>query len=558
MHHVMYSNALNRPMTIAISGSIAIHVLLGLYALWVIGSALQPSVTERLLVIKLQPTQRDDAATNQAAADAATARTATTRQARTVDQSGLQNRRPAPARVSNQRIEIARTELREKSSPDPQTRIQANKPPKKTPDKQIEAPGARATAIELPVPEPVITTITGDRSIAKSTADPAAEKSPAIRLNPVQQKMLAKKIQKWTRALHKSKSFASPVTWTHKGQVYEAHFTHIPAKGDTDIAKVLVEVLTRQNGQLLRTQMQMKMLAFSHFAQFVNRWDQRVQMHDDKLDGRFHSNSQINFAWDRNVRPQFLGKVTTASERVNFSDTRGYRYRDEIFVGGLETGVRSIPLVHRYFPHAATDPDGTQQVLQFTDDTHIRFYADGSLGWRKAREGGTQTRVQLTGQTVYLVGAKGKTLHVSGEVNGSILVYSPSRIVIEDDLTYAHGSTGPAAVGAFLGLVSGKTIEIAAPEVTGPGPLYVHASIYARQKFKVQDYRKRENSLLYIYGSLTAGTLSATEPRFATHIEFDKRLEEQRPPGFPVTRRYELSQWDALWQEAPRLHLSKY
>jgi hypothetical protein len=56
-----------------------------------------------------------------------------------------------------------------------------------------------------------------------------------------------------------------------------------------------------------------------------------------------------------------------------------------------------------------------------------------------------------------------------------------------------------------------------------------------------------------IYGSLTAGTVSRTEPRFATRIEFDPRFEHARPPGFPQTDRYEIETWDGRWRlaEAP-------
>jgi hypothetical protein len=50
-----------------------------------------------------------------------------------------------------------------------------------------------------------------------------------------------------------------------------------------------------------------------------------------------------------------------------------------------------------------------------------------------------------------------------------------------------------------------------------------------------------------MYGSVAAGSLSATEPRFRTEIEFDGRLEDARPPGFPVTDRYEVVAWDGRW-----------
>ena len=53
-----------------------------------------------------------------------------------------------------------------------------------------------------------------------------------------------------------------------------------------------------------------------------------------------------------------------------------------------------------------------------------------------------------------------------------------------------------------------------------------------------------------IYGSLTAGSISATEPRYATRTEFDPRFERTRPPGFPETERYEVEGWDGQWRVA--------
>jgi len=46
-------------------------------------------------------------------------------------------------------------------------------------------------------------------------------------------------------------------------------------------------------------------------------------------------------------------------------------------------------------------------------------------------------------------------------------------------------------------------------------------------------------------------TLTATEPRYATKIEYDDRFERARPPGFPSTNRYEAAAWDGQWTTAP-------
>jgi hypothetical protein len=132
-----------------------------------------------------------------------------------------------------------------------------------------------------------------------------------------------------------------------------------------------------------------------------------------------------------------------------------------------------------------------------------------------------------------------------------VLVFSPRRIVITGNLVYATDPEATSGGENYLGLVSSRTVEIADPSVTGPGDLHIHGAIYARRVFRVRNYSHRGNATLHIYGSLTAGSLSATEPRYATRIRFDPRLESRRPPGFPVTDRYELESWDGAWTVEP-------
>jgi hypothetical protein len=56
---------------------------------------------------------------------------------------------------------------------------------------------------------------------------------------------------------------------------------------------------------------------------------------------------------------------------------------------------------------------------------------------------------------------------------------------------------------------------------------------------------------LYVQG-VVAGSLSASEPRYATRIEYDEHFEHRRPPGFPSTDRYEVADWDGQWIERER------
>ena len=310
---------------------------------------------------------------------------------------------------------------------------------------------------------------------------------------------------------------------------------------------VLVEVSTEENGNRISTEMRMQRLAFSNFAQFVDRWDPQVQIHDDEVDGRFHSNSELHLLYSRDTKPIFHGKVTTASHGIR-TDATGRVDRDRMFLGGLETGVRRIMLPPRFAAFPDDDSIEVDRIHGFDEDARITFYADGTYGWRYLDAAEPEQKRPIPDDPYYMVAAEDRKLHIKGVVKGKVLVYSPERIIVEDDLTYAHYPDVSADADDYLGLVSDKSIEVAGPGVTGPGDLLIHASIYAKRQFVVSHYRSGKSGTLFIYGSLIAGSVSATEPRFATKIQFDKRLEHIRPPGFPMTDRYELEAWDGVWK----------
>ena len=197
---------------------------------------------------------------------------------------------------------------------------------------------------------------------------------------------------------------------------------------------------------------------------------------------------------------------------------------------------------------AATYVGNDERAHTFTEETAITFHADGSYSWKTVDASDEAERRQIPQDAFYIVGSKKKKLHLKGVVKGKVLVYSPGKIIIDDDLTYARHPEISFVADDYLGLVSDRDIEIAHPNVTGPGDLHIHAAIYAKKRFRVRHLRAKGSGTLYIYGSLTAGSLTATEPRYATHIQFDKRLENSRPPNFPMTDRYEIKEWDGKWE----------
>lgn len=387
------------------------------------------------------------------------------------------------------------------------------------------------------------------------TAPPAMRaRSAASPLAPALLPLTPKEGQKLTHEIAKLSTRApfftqrdTSLKFETGGKSYVANVRHLPASSATGIDEVEVTLTTDRNGQQWQTQVRMMRLAFSHFAQFVDYWDPHVAIHDDKLDGRFHTNSSFSISSSKGVRPKFQGKVTTAAFDIRQAERWGVANDKEIFQGGLETGAREIRMPGK--SNALFQTAGLADSLchRFEEEAWITFHRDGSYSWRSAAQAQTHAR-KLPRQPFLLAGGKNATLHVQGVVCGKVLVQSEKRIVIDDDLIYARAPEVFSDSEDYLGLVCRKNISIAPPKVTGPGDLRIYAAILAEGRFEVTHLYSEDRATLHIYGSLSAGSLSATEPRYATHVRFDKRLEQRRPPYFPMTDRYEITDWQPEWK----------
>jgi len=419
------------------------------------------------------------------------------------------------------------------------------------------AAGSDATAIDAriapePEPEPpsftaAATASTGELSGASPQDTERADTRPAEPVTTREHDMLDRRFASWTGRLAPSGAAESRVAWKQNGQAYTAVFHQQPSGDPMGVEHVVVDVTTTQGGKKLSTQMTMTRLSFSNFAQFVDRWDPEVQIHDDEIDGRFHSNSEIRLLSTGSVSPVFHGKVTLAAHDIDTGDSMAYLNRRRVFPEGVEMGVHRIALPSHFLGFLNDAASGDANVQRFEREARITFYEDGTYGWSYVRDGAPEERRTLTAPAHYLLGLKGATLRIKGRVRGKVLVYTPESIVIDNDLRYARARDTPDA-DDYVGLVAEKTVEIAPPEVTGLGDLHVDASIYALRQFAVREFRSRPSGTLTIFGSLTAGSLTATEPRYATKIEFDPRLANARPPSFPLTDRYELESWDGEWR----------
>jgi hypothetical protein len=394
--------------------------------------------------------------------------------------------------------------------------------------------GNRAIADDAPTPE------------MELPAEPPPIDSVVATVAPAEAAALSRRFEREARELLDSSALQSHLAFEDRDRRFSAVLTREPAAGDTDIERVTVVVTTEHEGESMQTSMQMKRLTFSHFTQLVDRWDDSVLLHDDEIAGRFHSNSEIHLTYDQRVAPRLLGKVTT-TRGIQVNEPKGWRPRREIFAGGLETRSSRIRLPDIALPVEPEKPTEGSEVHVVHGDALIVFRASGHYDCVDLASR-TETRRRLApDRPTYIIGAPGTELRVRGAVNGSVTVYSPERILVQGDLIYADG---PGSDSYYLGLVSDGNVEIDRAEVTGAGDLAIHAAVYARRRFVVRGAGAPGRGTLLIRGSLTAGSLSRTEPRYATRIQFDPRFERLRPPGFPQTDRYELETWDGRWRVA--------
>lgn len=413
-----------------------------------------------------------------------------------------------------------------------------------TPDIEELAPSSAALEA-APVHGAVLTT-TGASEESVAMPDPDAQVRAEAVPKP-ERVMLTKNLQALAQKLLDTDMRDAELTWQQDGKQYSARVMRQPAADSTGLEQVIAEVMTDRNGKRMKTRLSLKRLAFSHFTQLVNFWDPDIRLHDDVIDGRFHSNTSIGLAFSKEIEPRFFGKVTTAAAKMTFDEWGPKRSTRDVFQGGIETRTERV-LLPRDMPDVINGGDPADRHV-FEDDARIIFNPDGSYAWRAAKGDGSLQRVEPSNKPRYLIGAPGARLYVRGTVSGIFTVYSPSDIEIEGNLVYYKDPRETLISRDFLALIAGRDIMIARPQVTGDGDLHVHAALYARRRFSISAANRLKSGRLMILGSLTAGTILETEPRFATKLDFDKRFEYLRPANFPMTRRYEVQSWEEGWEE---------
>ncbi|MEM0955294.1 MAG: hypothetical protein AAGI24_14235, partial [Pseudomonadota bacterium] len=123
-------------------------------------------------------------------------------------------------------------------------------------------------------------------------------------------------------------------------QQYELHLEREPAASAMELEHAVLEVHTVKNGVPVQARIPAKRVAFSHYAQVVDRWNPDVSLASDQIIGRFHANSAVHVAADSTQQPLVTGASTVAGRLVFAGGAR----RSKVFPSGVETGVPRMPL----------------------------------------------------------------------------------------------------------------------------------------------------------------------------------------------------------------------
>ncbi len=407
-------------------------------------------------------------------------------------------------------------------------------PPPRNHTESDAGPAPQFSPVPIPQPSPSRPVPVDSRMVVQAPPDPP----PRPEIEPTVQAALTDHIRSLLPELSASTAVRE-FTWEHEGRIYRARLQPPETPAPTRSQQRRLEIHTDGDGdRTLTTSVTLQRTAFSRFAKFVDHWDDNVWLSGDEVIGRFHSNSRIRVETSRRLRPTFHGPVTVAA---HMPVTR--RLRDpDLFPEGIHTGVARIPMPTIDLDEDAisrADADPQQDVRFFTSDATIEFLAGGGYRWNSDDGQGGRTPHS---PIAYLIARDGVTLSVRGTVTGQILVYAPRRLLITGNLVYRESPDSNPASTDLLGLISDGSVLVAPPTVTGRGDLDIHAAIYAGRRFAVQRFRSRQGGTMTILGSLTAGSVSATEPRYRTRVIHDDRFSVLRPPLFPQT---------AAWTEEP-------
>ena len=203
------------------------------------------------------------------------------------------------------------------------------------------------------------------------------------------------------------------VSWQQDGRQYSAVLVREQASDGSALEQVIADVSTSDRGKNLTTRVNLRRLAFSQFTQMVDTWDPMVQLHDDEIVGRFHSNSQLKLLHDASTAPRFSGKVTTAARGFDL-ETRTRRPNADLFKGASRRARAASRCRRRCSPSSGRRRTSTRACTSSRATRTCASSATAASPGSARHSGDAVREPSLPSIPVYLVATDGATLYVQG------------------------------------------------------------------------------------------------------------------------------------------------
>ncbi len=308
---------------------------------------------------------------------------------------------------------------------------------------------------------PILTTTAPSEDVVAKVEEAAPDAVVAVMPKP-EKEMVTRNVQQLALKLLDSNMTNTELSWQQDGQQYSARVMRQPALDSTGIEQVIAEVMTSKNGKRMKTRLSLKRLAFSHFTQLVNHWDRNIMLHDDVIDGRFHSNTEFAFSTTKDVAAAVLrqgdhGRIARSRSTVSIgvatrtcsrAATRPRPIRVNLPQGHARCRERRRgrrpPRVHRRHAH------------------HLQRGWQLRLAQRERRRPAATRRTEPA-RALSRSATRAPSSTCAAPSSGMFTVFTPNDIEIEDDLVYAKDPRQTVLSRDFLALISGRDICIAAP-----------------------------------------------------------------------------------------------
>ncbi|HKI46641.1 MAG TPA: DUF4900 domain-containing protein [Balneolales bacterium] len=280
--------------------------------------------------------------------------------------------------------------------------------------------------------------------------------------------------------------------------------------------------------------------SFSKYAYFTNYEPLIYFVSKDTVKGPLHTNGTLHIMGD----PVFDGEVTSPNSWMGTGTPQ--------FNNGYNFNSNTIQL--------PTDMTGLEAMsatggLSFNNDLNIQFKNNGKVDI--SQFDGTSWS---SPQTYDLSGYNGVitsygNITVQGTLKGQVTVYSEKNINISGDMTYADDPQKDPSSTDMLGLIAQNDIVVEdnAEKAHGNSDLNIQAAMMALHSFRVQDYNKGTmRGKLNLLGGIvqdTRGPVGTVNNQgtmvtgYSKNYDYDQRLLNSWPPGYPLQDSYSIISW---------------